>query len=431
MLTKELIEQRDKIAAQLRELVGSVNTDKDERWGEDQESRFRAMLAQYDLTKRETEIALEADHRAEVIELRRQEIRARTGKGEDEQAELYENWKGSFRSYLAGRVTPEDQEVFAKVGELYTEKTRALLSEPVGATSGGPALVAPQMLAELVKALDNLSTMRRVCRVITTSTGAKLTLPTVDDRNEGEVLDETDTGGAEEADTLDPTIGQKTIGVSLTSSKAIPITLSLIQDSAVDIVSEINMLLAERLGRIMNKGYTAGIASTEYSGIVATATHADSIIAGAITYDNLVNLVYGVHRVYREGPGNVGFQMHDDTLKAIRLLKDENGLPIWSPGAFGQNISQPEPERLLGYPVWVNDNFTSDITTADLVPIAFGNWRYYVIHDATGIQIFRLSELQALKYRAVFVGFMRSGGKFIGVESSGKAPIRTLDNQVS
>lgn len=98
--------------------------------------------------------------------------------------------------------------------------------------------------------------------------------------------------------------------------------------------------------------------------------------------DKLIDLLTAVRPSYRVGPG-VGWTMNSTTASVVQKLKDGEGRYLWQ-----QSLSQGQPDRLLGFPVW-QDEFMPDIG-ANAYPIGFGNWRKgYTIVDRSELTLLR------------------------------------------
>jgi len=100
--------------------------------------------------------------------------------------------------------------------------------------------------------------------------------------------------------------------------------------------------------------------------------------------DKLIDLVHAVKPSYRAGPG-VGWQMNSATAGVLRKLKSlgDTSNYLWQ-----ESHVEGQPSRLLGYPVWENEDM-QDIG-ANAYPIAFGNWkRGYVIVDRSETAVLR------------------------------------------
>ena len=108
-------------------------------------------------------------------------------------------------------------------------------------------------------------------------------------------------------------------------------------------------------------------------------------------------------RPYRK---NAFFICNDNTLLAIRKLKDLNGNYLWQP-----STKEGEPDRLLGYPVRTTAYFPT--IGAGKKVLAFGDYSYYTIGDR-GIRSFdQLKELFAGNGMVAFLAKERVDGKLV------------------
>lgn len=96
--------------------------------------------------------------------------------------------------------------------------------------------------------------------------------------------------------------------------------------------------------------------------------------------DALHDLLTSLRPVYRAGDG-VAWVMNSATANKVRKFKDGQGNYLWS-----ASIAAGQPDRLLGYPVAI-DEAMPDIA-ANAFPVAFGNWRRgYAVVDKPGLRL--------------------------------------------
>lgn len=125
--------------------------------------------------------------------------------------------------------------------------------------------------------------------------------------------------------------------------------------------------------------------------------------ATEITADEIINLVYALKRPYRK---SAKFIMNDQTIAAIRKLKDENGQYLWQP-----SNQAGEPGKLFGYDV-LTSPFVPTIAAGKPV-IAFGDFSYYNIGDRGTRSFAELRELYAGNGMVGFVAKERVDGKLV------------------
>ena len=281
-------------------------------------------------------------------------------------------------------------------------------------TSGGAGgyLVPPAFRAGVVEAMKAYGGMRQVASVITTAEGQDLPFATNDDTgNVGEILAEGAT-----ASVLDASFGVRILKAHMFSSKVVRVSFQLLNDSAFPIDAFLTRIFATRIGRITNTYFTTGAGANEPSGILTDSTLGVTAAAtGAVTYDEILDLIHSVDPVYRVGPG-VGFMFHDTTLRELRQLKDGNGLPLWSDGT-----KAGEPSSLAGYGYTINQDMPTMATGNK--SIVFGDMSAYYIRDVDQFSVLRLEELYATSAQVGFLAFSRHDG---GLIDAGQNPVKHL-----
>jgi HK97 family phage major capsid protein len=283
--------------------------------------------------------------------------------------------------------------------------------------SEGGFTVAPEYYRQLTEALKAYGGIRSVATVMPTGTGAQMNFPTADATSEeGEIV-----GQNTVVTNLETTFANLTLDVFKYSSKSIALPFELIQDSMFDLDAYVRTLLANRLGRITSKHFTMGDASGKPRGINVAASVGKTGVTGtatSITYDDLVDLEHSVDPVYRTRTG-VGYMMHDQSLKAVRKLKDTSGRPIFVPG-YEQGNPGGAPDRLLGRPIYISQEMPQ--MAANAKSVLFGDYKSYIIREVMDLTLFRMTDsAYTLKGQVGFVAFNRQGGNLIDVGGAVKA----------
>ena len=137
-----------------------------------------------------------------------------------------------------------------------------------------------------------------------------------------------------------------------------------------------------------------------------------------VIYDDIVDLVYSVDKAYRQ---NAKFMMNDSTVKAIRKLKDGNGLPLWQP-----TLQAGEPDSLIGYPVVINNDVAAMAASAK--SILFGDFKKYKVRRVKDVTLLRLVERYAEAHQVGFLAFARFDGDLL---DAGTDPIKHYANPAS
>lgn len=423
--------------------LGTVSVDLDKIVGELESQRSKAVDAgdqivarvtteNRDFTKEETEALAEAQKNAknlgERIDKIKAQVNARKGiddpgesrtredrkpgdlardAGQNEADEAAKAERKAFRSWIRhgfdGLHQDERAIMTRRRAQLGAEEQRDLSS--VTGSAGG--FTVPQgFVNELEKALKDYSgIIEAPTRKMSTATGNDLPWPTVNDTsNTGELIGENTT-----VTTADPTFGQVILKAYKFSSKLVLVPIELLQDSAFNIDSELAMLLAERLGRSMNTYMTTGTGTSQPQGIVtASSLGKTAAAAGAITYDELVDLQHSVDPAYRRL--SPGWMFNDTTLGALRKLKDSDGRPIWQPAADA-SMANGAPGLLLNAPYYINQDM-ANIATGNK-SVLFGSLQKFVVRTAREITMVRLVERYAEKGQVGFFAFMRADSRAV------------------
>lgn len=180
---------------------------------------------------------------------------------------------------------------------------------------------------------------------------------------------------------------------------AIKVTEELLYDNAFGLENYIIDQFGKALANAEEDAFLNGSGVGQPLGLFAE--NGGGTVAGSTTTlkaDDIINLVYALKRPYRK---NASFIMNDQTIAAIRTLKDNNGAFMWQPA-----LTQGEPDRLLGYAV-----HTSPFCPID--GIAFGDYQYYNIGDRGTRSFKQLTELFAGNGMIGFVAKERVDGKLI------------------
>lgn len=313
----------------------------------------------------------------------------------------------ALRAMLGGGLSALSAEQRGAMVARVNPDIRAAMSTTTG--SEGGYTVATEFSKTLIEAMKAAYAVRGVATGIQTSTGAQMLFPTADSTSEeGEIV-----GQNASATVGETPFGQASLDVYKYSSKSIALPFELLQDSMFNVESYISGLLGLRIGRIHNRHHTVGTGTNQPRGIV-TAAAAGKIGASGqtvtVTYEDLVDLEHSVDPYYRSAGK---WMMHDDTLKALRKLKDTQGRPIFVPGYETGNPGGA-PDRLLGREIIINQHMP--VMAASAKSVLFGDFSKYLIRDVMDTTLFRMTDsAYTLKGQVGFVAFQRSGANMVDV----------------
>lgn len=368
---KELREQQARIATNARAKFDEIKDDTPAERAAEIEREFDAMMADHDKLGAQVERL----KKLEAAEARANEGDARRPVGRDvEQRGADQGKVAEYREVFAKAICGQLDDLSAEERAVLKRGAAEFRAQSTGTATAGGYTVPTELLSQIEKAMKMWGPMydSDVCTVITTSSGNPLKLPTVDDtavtaeaHTEKTAL--TDDGGK------DVTFGQKSLDAYAYDTEFVRWSWELDTDSIFSMEALLGELLGERLARIANSQLTVGTGASAPNGIVTGSTLGKTAAsATAITSDEIIDLVHSVDPAYRSAP-KVRFMMNDQTLAAVRKLKDGDGNYLWQLG----NIQQGIPASLLGYSISVNQAMAG--IAAGSKPILFGDFgKYYV-----------------------------------------------------
>ena len=259
----------------------------------------------------------------------------------------------------------------------------------VGDANKGANLVPVAFEAQLLAEIRLQSIMRQLCTIRPLS--STLEIPTLTGHTVA-------TWGAEnEAYTeTDATFGKTSIGAYKVNA-IVKVSDEILDDSAIDIQGFLSTDLGEAFGIAEDIALLAAArvnATKSPDTLMTKFTGVTSAGVGAITFDDVIDLMHTVKVPYRAGSQ---FLTSDLAVKAIRKLKDSTGQYIW------QNSTQVgAPDMIFGKAVNITEQFDFATTKAAMV---YGDFKKIWIADRGQTAMQRLNELYATNGQ---VGFRAS-----------------------
>ena len=271
----------------------------------------------------------------------------------------------------------------------------------IGTDSEGGYLVPDEFESRLIEKLHDENIIRQYATVIKSSNGDKK-IPVVAGYGEATWTDE------EAAYTeSDDSFGVITLGAHKLTS-IIKVSEELLNDSVFDLEQYISKEFVRRMAAAEENAFINGTGTGRPTGILQTAeTGKTTAAAAAITADEVIDLYHSLRSPYRK---NAVFIANDSTVKAIRQLKDSNGMYLWQPG-----LKEGQPDTLIGNRI-ISSAYMPEIG-AGKKPILFGDISYYWIADRQGRTFQRLNELYAATGQVGFRTFQRVDGKLTLAET--------------
>lgn len=270
----------------------------------------------------------------------------------------------------------------------------------IGTDSEGGYLVPDEYERRLIQALNDENVMRGLCTIIRTESGERK-IPLVASHGTASWVDEE--GLIPESDDA---FGQLTIGAHKLATM-IKVSDELLQDAVFDVENYIASEFARRIGAAEEEAFINGDGTAKPIGLLHTTLGAPvgvtTTSGTALTADEVIDLVHSVRSVYRR---NSVFLMNDNTIKALRKLKDGDGRYLWEP-----SLKEGAPDMLLGHRI-VTSAYMPEIA-AGKKAILFGDFSHYWIADRQGRCFQRLNELYAANGQVGFRATQRVDGRLI------------------
>jgi len=335
-------EVRNNLIAQMREVIDTAEAEKRGLTAEDSQKIARL---EADIEARDAAI----ETAQKVAE---REARAREAGSSFAQPEVrVDNDADLLRKIAMGEVR----------GHEFAREARAALV-PSSNTVGTSFYNQVFQIAQLV------GPMLQTSEVFNTASGESLVIPTAT------ALSSAGSVAAGSAITeSNPTFSSITLGAEKYGA-IVNVANELVTDAGFDISSYIAQQLGTSLGLQANSVLTTKLAAA--AGSVVTG---GTGVGGAATYENLIDLVYGIADGARVLPG-LGFMMSKTGIAAARKLKDGSGAYIWSDSAV-----PGQPASLLGYTVYENPNVAAVGTGTKSV--LFGHLPSFKVRVAGGVQV--------------------------------------------
>ena len=272
----------------------------------------------------------------------------------------------------------------------------------LGTDAKGGYLVLPvQISGDIIKTIDAVTFMRRICTSRKLTHAKALRIRKVTTR-----MADADWTTEVQAVTEDTTmaLGVRDLTPTLLS-KLCTASLRLLMASA-DAESLIREEMAYKFGITEEKGFLTGTGSGQPLGIftasasgISTGRDVAAASATTVVGDDLINAKYTLRSGYLNDP-SLAWVLHRDLLKIVRKLKDSTGQYLWSP-----SLSAGEPDRLFDIPFYLSEYAPNTFTTGLYVAV-LGAFRYYTIVEVADFMIQRLVELYAAVNEVGFIGRM-------------------------
>jgi HK97 family phage major capsid protein len=233
--------------------------------------------------------------------------------------------------------------------------------------------------------------MLTTSEIFNTTSGENLVIPTVTATSTS--------GSVAAAGTIsesNPTFSSITLGAEKYGA-LVQVAQELVSDAGFNITSYIAQQLGTSLGLKVND-----VLTTKLSAAAGSVVTGGTGVSGAASYENLIDLVYGIADGARVLP-SLGFMMGKSAIAAARKLKDGAGNYIWTDSAV-----PGQPATLLGYSVFENPNLAAVGTGAKSV--LFGHLPSFKVRVAGGMRVDQSADFAFNTDTVTYRGLMRVDG---------------------
>lgn len=320
------------------------------------------------VTKALDELMATVDDRLKAVETKAADAAKLTTRLDDLEKKLARPAIGTKSA--GGTEADEVKAAFANY--LRTGRADEIKALTVEAPGTGDVIAPPQVSSTIIQKIAEFSPVRQLASSIGLS-APLLQIPRM--VNEVTVGEVTETSARPESDPTFEQIDLKPHEMAV----IVPMSQTIIEDAAVDIVSFVSTHIAMRFGVKEAAWFVTGNGATQAEGVLtSTEVAAFESANTAIKADDLIDTFYAIKSVYAS---RGSWLMNRTTMAAVRKLKDSSGVYLWQP-ALSANV----PPTLLGRPVYETPDAPNPVAGA--TPIVFGDLASgYLIGDRIALAL--------------------------------------------
>jgi len=304
-------------------------------------------------------------------------------------------------------------DTYLRKGEksLSADEVKALT---VSNDSTGGYLAPPEYVQELLKTVTEISPIRSISRVRTTS-ARSVQIPKRASSFAAQWVAESGT----RSETTGYTVGLEQLSAH-EHYALVDISEQDLEDSIFNLEQEMQSEFAEQFAKAEGAAFVSGDAVGKPEGLLTNSSVGQAVSgsASALTADGLLTLVHSIKSEYGQ---NGRFVFNRSTLAAIRKLKDTAGQYVFQ---AGMSLESGVPNTILGYP-YIEASDMPDIAS-NAFPILFGDFnRAYLIVDRVALAVLRDPFTQATTGNVRYIARRRVGGQVIQPEAIVKHKVST------
>lgn len=387
----DLKQQRAKHAADARALMDTAQT-AGRAMTADEEAQFDRLMDQADSLEGTIKREERLREQERVLAAANPQPPANNVPADENQAR-----SAAFRQYILGGR-----------GSLTAEQVRAL---NMGSDPEGGYLVAPQQwVNQLIKFVDDETTIRSVATVMQLTEGDSLGVPTLDtDLTDADWTSEVATGSQDDA----MRFGKREFRPN-PLAKRVKISRTLLRRASMDPEGIVRDRMGYKFGISQEKAHMTGDGNKKPLGLFTAST--DGISTGrdvnfgsggtipltTATGDQLIDAKYTLKSQYW---GRAQWLFHRTLIATIRKLKETTtGNYLWQPG-----LAADRPDTIADLPFLVSEYAPNTVSGNNYVGL-LGDFSFYWIVDNLAMEVQRLVELYAETNQVGFIGRLETDG---------------------
>jgi HK97 family phage major capsid protein len=389
---RELREQRGQLVKTARDILDKADAEKRSLTAEEEANYDQAIKDQEELRAKieREERQIELDRELAGKEYQKEE-RNKPNKDERKSPRATDEYRAAYAKFMAHGL-----------GALSGDEARALQAD--SDTAGGFLVMPEQMVADLIKSVDDMVFIRQRATKYQVPGAASLGVPTLDaDPADADWTAELLSGNEDSTmafgkRSLTPSPVAKRIKISAKLLRQVPSVEALVRARLAykfGITQEKALLTGSGVNQPL------GVFTASANGIPTSRDVSTGNTATSVTFDGLIEAKYSLKGQYWS---RADWLFHRDALKQISKIKNGDGEYQWR-----QSVREGEPDMLLGRPFMMSEYAPNTFTTGLYVGL-LGDFSNYWIADALDMQVQRLVELYAETNQIGFIGRMESDG---------------------
>jgi HK97 family phage major capsid protein len=269
--------------------------------------------------------------------------------------------------------------------------------------AGGYLLAPMQMVAGLIKFVDDMLFIRRLATIFTITDSDSLGAAALD-ADPADAAWTSELGTGDEDSTM--AFGKRELKPN-PCAKRIKVSNKLLA-KAGNAEGLVTQRLGYKFGVTQEKVFLTGSGASQPLGLftasasgISTGRDVSTGATDGYTADGLIDAKYSLKGPYH---ANAQWLLPRTGVQKIAKLKDGNGQYLWQP-----SIQIGQPDRLLNFPINMSEHCPATFTTGLYVGM-LADFSHYWIVDGLSFQIQRLIELYAATNQVGFIGRLEVDG---------------------